>query len=84
MDCSTVMSILIDKRTEAAVRVQEILTKYGCSIHARFGLHEAGGASCEEEGLIILYLCDKEAVIQELESSLRVVKGVTVRQMKIR
>lgn len=84
MKKSVVMSILVDKRTEAAVKVQEILTSHGCSIHARFGLHEAGGASCSEEGIIILYLIDSEEQISSLEKSLGSVKGVVVKSMQIR
>ncbi len=84
MTQSSVVSILIDKRSEAALKVQEQLTAHGCSIHARFGLHDSGGAQCSEEGLIILYLVDKAEAIEDLEKSLSQIQGVRVNSMKIK
>ncbi|OHD58189.1 MAG: hypothetical protein A2014_12505 [Spirochaetes bacterium GWF1_49_6] len=42
MNCSAVMVVRIEKRAKEAVKVQEVLTKYGCNISARFGIHETG------------------------------------------
>lgn len=81
MDCSTVMAILIDKRTDAAPTVQEILTKNGCIIDARIGLHHVGDYS--EEGLIILNLCGSEEEITKLETELQTVHRVKAEKMKV-
>jgi len=35
-----ILGILIPDRVKDAVKIQEALTKYGCSIKTRLGLHE--------------------------------------------
>ena len=82
MDCSTIMAILIDKRTDAAPQVQEILTDNGCIIETRLGLHESVD-QCSEEGLILLTLCGSQAEIDELQSALEAVHRVKVDTMQL-
>lgn len=74
MSCPTVMAILVDKRRETAVRVQEILTKYGCIIRTRLGLHET--EACSDDGLIILQLCAPEAQVQQFKDELNALERV--------
>lgn len=81
MECDIIMAVLIDKRTDVAPRVQEILTEYGCIIDSRLGLHNV--RECAEEGLIILHLCGEEEQITELEEKLSVLEGVAVNKMGI-
>ena len=52
----TVLLILIESRMQAAVKVQEVLTKFGCLIKTRLGLHDVGPNICAETGLIFLEL----------------------------
>ena len=81
MECNVIMSILIDKRTNVAPDVQEILTDYGCIIDSRLGLHNV--RDCAEEGLIILHLCGDEEQISELENKLNELDRVSINKMKI-
>lgn len=79
--CRTVMIVLLKQRSESAVKVQELLTEYGCSIRTRLGLHEVEENSCSDEGLIILQLCAPDEMVHELEkklNSLERVKAKTV------
>ncbi|MDP4094151.1 MAG: hypothetical protein Q8920_14540, partial [Bacillota bacterium] len=62
--------------------VQEILTKYGCAIKMRLGLHETDGV-CSDEGLILLHMGDDGEVVNELEAELNSVKGVTAKTLGI-
>ena len=82
MNCSTVMAILIDKRTDAAPKVQKILTENGCIIETRLGLHESVD-QCSEEGLILLTLCGSQKEIDELKSKLEAVHRVKVDLMQL-
>lgn len=82
MDCQTIMAILIDKRTQAAVPVQEALTRHGCVINARLGLHQAGPA-CSEQGLLILHLCGSREEVSVLEADLRTIPGVKPKSMEL-
>lgn len=80
-NCSTVMAVLIDKRTDAAPTVQEVLTKHGCIISTRIGMHQVG--ECSEEGLVILHLCGKTEDIENLENDLVGIHRVKVEKMKV-
>mgnify|MGYP006270378825 FL=1 len=82
MNCSTIMAVLIDKRTDAAPQVQEILTDNGCIIETRLGLHESVD-QCSEEGLILLTLCGSQEEIDELQSELEAVHRVKVDTMQL-
>ncbi len=82
MACYNVMSILLSKRTKNAPQFQEILTKHGCQIKVRLGLHDAGDV-CSEEGLIILQLCGNEAEIDALEKDLNSLDGVTAKNITL-
>ena len=81
MSCDTVMAILINKRSESAPRVQEILTKFGCIIRVRLGVHEVD--SCSEEGLVLLQLCGDKAQIKDLEEELSSLNLVRVKKMDL-
>ena len=74
METTKVVLILVDKRTDAALKVQEVLTKNGCIIKTRLGVHET--SSCEEEGLIFLNIDgtkeDTKDLIDKLNSIERV------------
>jgi len=70
------MGILVDKRTESAPRVQEILTKHGDSILSRVGIHDPGE---EQHGLITLNVRDKMDEIERLENELVGLDGVRVK-----
>ncbi len=76
------MGILISKRHANASQVQEILTKYGCLIKVRLGLHETGDA-CTEEGLMILQLSGTEDEIDELHAELNVLEGVVAENIRL-
>ncbi|MCF6096148.1 hypothetical protein L1766_03865 [Thermovorax subterraneus] len=83
MDCKTIMAILVDNRTHSAPKVQEILTKYGCNIKVRLGLHEVDERHCSDEGLIILQLCGSEEDIQNLEKELNSLERVKARRITL-
>ena len=78
-----IMGIQLQQRHETATSVQNLLTKFGCSIKTRLGVHQASEDSCSEQGLIILEFmdnADKEA--KELERELSEVKNVVVKMME--
>lgn len=60
-----VILIKIDHRSSEAVKVQNILTEYGCNIKVRLGLHEVSKEFCANDGLIIL---EVEGSTEELKS----------------
>lgn len=80
---TTIMALTIDHRTGYAPEVQTILTKYGCIIKTRIGLHEAKEDSCSELGLIILHLYSEIDKVHQLEKELIAVEGVSVKYMTL-
>lgn len=78
-----ILGIQVGNRENEALKVQELLTKNGCIIKTRLGLHESSDAACSTSGLIILeFLPDKEADIATLETELATLDSVVVRTME--
>jgi len=80
---TTIMAVTIDPRSDHAPQVQTILTKHGCIIKTRLGLHEVNQNSCSEEGLIILHIHSSLDEIKILENELLDVDGVKVKYMSL-
>lgn len=77
-----IMGIQIGDREQEAVKVQELLTKYGCTIKTRLGLHESAENLCSSRGLILIeFIQGKEEEVQALENELSTLSSVIVRQM---
>jgi hypothetical protein len=80
----TIMAIKIEPRVEIAPTVQAILTKYGCIIQTRLGLHEASKTSCSNSGLVILNLIhDEKDEIKNLKKELNDLEGVTAKLIEV-
>lgn len=78
----TIMGIEIQNREELAVQVQGLLTKHGCVIKTRLGLHETGNF-CSPSGLIILeFAPDDKGEYDLLEKELNELDGVVARRME--
>lgn len=78
----TILGIQVGDREHEAAKVQELLTKHGCIIKTRLGLHEASTNACSSKGLIVLeFLPDAEAEINLIESELSSLESVIVRKM---
>ena len=82
MACYNIMAVLLEKRIEGAVDVQNVFTKYGCIVKVRLGLHETSNV-CSNEGLIILQLDGDKKEIQAFEDQLTSIEGVKVKVMEI-
>lgn len=79
----TIMAISINPRNEYAPKVQEILTKNGCIIKTRLGLHNLEEDNCSRKGLILLELFSKNNEVEELKGELTKIEGVSVKTMTI-
>jgi len=80
----TIMAIKIEPRVEIVPTVQAILTKYGCIIQTRLGLHEASKTSCSNSGLVILNLIhDEKDEINNLKKELNDLEGVTAKLIEV-
>ncbi|AWW28154.1 hypothetical protein ACIZ62_13460 [Acetobacterium carbinolicum] len=77
-----IMGIQVGNRESEALKVQELLTKNGCIIKTRLGLHESSEELCSITGLIILeFLPDKEDDIAVMEKELAALNTIVVKKM---
>lgn len=77
-----IMGIQVGNRESEALKVQELLTKNGCIIKTRLGLHESSEELCSITGLIILeFLPDKEDEIAIIEKELAALDTIVVKKM---
>lgn len=76
-----ILGVLVANRGEASQKVQHILTRYGCSIKSRLGLHDLEMESCPDCGLIILELMGDAEECLRLENELWAVEGTRVQKM---
>ena len=51
---TAVIGIKIENRMEESTKLQEILTKYGCNIKTRIGLHDMGEYKCLNYGITLI------------------------------
>lgn len=75
------LAVLIKHRKEAATKVQEVLTHYGCNIKTRLGLHETTNDKCAPNGLIILELSGTLDEVVKMEKDLNAIESVTAKNI---
>ena len=78
---TTVLGILLRKRMVASTTFQEILSKHGCNIKTRIGIHNATDNVCSPDGVILLDVIGEDADIQALETDLRNIDGAEIQKM---
>ena len=76
-----ILGIFVSNRTKDAVLVQDTLTKFGCSIKTRLGLHEVNDNICTNYGLILLELTGDKTEWEKLEATLKKIEEVQVKKM---
>lgn len=82
-NCHYIVAVLQERRSETAVKVQDVLTRFGCFIRVRLGLHDAGLDECSERGLILLQVCADQAQVAELTQELSAIPQVKVKTMDL-
>jgi ACT domain-containing protein len=75
------VGIHIQDRQGKAPNIQEILTRHGCSIKTRLGLHEVSGDFCSNAGIILLETAGPRDQIDAMIAALGGLDGVDVQTM---
>ena len=60
---TTIIGIKLPDRTNCSVEFQELITKYGCGIKTRLGIHNVVENRCLSEGLILLEVIDRADIL---------------------
>ena len=76
-----VLGIYISDRVQKVNLIQPVLTKFGCSIKTRLGLHDANDEACSKNGLMILELSGDPNEFIKLENELMKIEGLDVKKM---
>ena len=75
----TIFGIHISHRTENVPALQATLTKYGCNIRTRLGIHDADTTSCSPSGLVLVDVFGPET--EQFYMALSNLKGVGIQRM---
>ena len=79
----SLLIILMRSRRASAVKVQKVLTEYGCMIKTRLGIHDGVLDKCSDTGLIILELVGPKAKKSALNKALKPLPGVKTKLVEI-
>lgn len=76
-----ILGVHMTDRVKEVSEVQSILTKFGCIIKTRLGLHEVNENFCSRSGILILELTGNQEEFSKLENELLKINGLVVKKM---
>jgi hypothetical protein len=79
-----ILGVMINDPSKGADKIQNILSKYGCSIRTRLGMHDIDEEYSTETGLMLLELIGDMSECLKLENELLSLDGVEVQKMVFR
>ena len=80
LSMTTILGIKLPNRDDTAQEFQKIMTKYGCIIKTRLGLHSLQGGFCTSHGIILLEIIDDKK-LRELEQELFKIDKIELQSM---
>ncbi len=83
MEKRTIVSVIILNRDDVAVKVQKILTAWGCMIKTRLGIHDGVLDNCTQTGLLILEMVGEDGKIDEFVRKLNLIDGVEAKSLTL-
>lgn len=83
MSCYYIIGVRMDNRIDNAVKFQEVLTKNGCRIKTRLGLHEVSENACSNDGIIVLQPYGNKEDVEALVEELNNLEGITARYIDL-
>ncbi len=79
---TTIIGVKLSNRMEHSNEFQNIISKFGCSIKTRIGLHSTCSYVCANWGIILLEIVD-DSITSELSRDLSRLDGVRVQSMNL-
>ncbi|HHT63255.1 MAG: hypothetical protein ACOX4H_04915 [Bacillota bacterium] len=83
MSCYYLIGVRMENRIDHAAKFQETLTKNGCKIKTRLGLHEVSDDACSNDGIIVLQPCGNKEDVEALVNELNSLEGVKARYIDL-
>ncbi|HRY99300.1 MAG TPA: hypothetical protein P5550_09630 [Bacteroidales bacterium] len=81
METIRILGVRITPEVKDITGVQEILTRYGCVIKTRLGLHEADEDGRSRGGLLLVELTGEAQEMDHFEKALRGIEHLVVGRM---
>jgi hypothetical protein len=78
---TTILGVMLRKRIHSSESLQEILSKHGCIIKTRIGIHNASGNVCSPNGVILLDVIGEASEISALENEIKAIDGAELQKM---
>lgn len=78
-----IVVIMVDNRSSSAVELQNILTKNGCMIKTRLGLHDGVADRCSQTGLIILEMVGKSSEVDSFTKKVNTLDCVNAKSVML-
>jgi hypothetical protein len=72
----TLLALRINDREDKALEIQKTLTRHGCKIMTRLGLHDHGDSACSPCGTMVLQLCCSPDESRAVAADLTKIDGV--------
>jgi len=79
-----ILGVMINDLAKGADKIQSILTKYGCVIRTRLGMHDMDEEYAGDTGLMLLELVGDMNECLRLENELLALEGIDVQKMVFR
>ena len=76
-----ILGVHVTDRVSDPKKVQPVLTKFGCSIKTRLGLHDITLEMPSSKGLLLLELTGDPVEFVKLENELLNIEGLDVKKM---
>lgn len=76
---STIFGIKLLNRVSNATDFQEVVSKFGCSIKTRIGLHDVSNGVCSPSGIILIEFIGKDA--NDFEQALKALNDIEIQKM---
>lgn len=62
---TTIIGVTLENRVETAVEFQKLITKFGCEIRTRIGLHPSREDICLNRGIVLLEVNGEAELLRE-------------------
>ena len=78
-----IITIIVGKRRESSMKLQEVLSHYGCHIQTRVGFHETVKTSgvCSDVGLVILQTTGDKKETDKMIKEINKIKEVKAKRL---
>ena len=81
MEKVTIIGVLLSNRTVTSPCFQEVISKHGCNIKTRIGLHTVVEGKCSTDGVILLEAIGSDEEVESLKRGIEAIPDAQVQDM---